>query len=99
MNPAAQQVAKRGMNQAVTAQPCLPGKSLRHDQQAVMSATVAGAGVTGVFRRIVDQFETDRRQGGESLADDCAKVDRFGAGRRVTHAGNTFLNGLTLTVA
>ena len=99
MNPVGQQVAESGMNQAVATQPCLPGKNLRDDQQAVMPAAAADAGVTGVFRRIVDQFETNRRQGGESLANDCAKVGRFGAGRGITHAGSTFLNGLTLTVA
>ena len=85
------------MNHAVPGDTAVAEKNRRHDQQSIVSAAAAGPFVTGVSRRVVDQFATLRKQHGQALLD-----DRFALGSRsgrilIAHAGSAFLNGLTLT--
>jgi len=85
------------MNHAVPGDTAVTEKGRRNNQQAIVGAAAAGTFVTGVSSRVVDQFATLRKQGGQSLLD-----DRFPLGSRtvcvlIAHAGSAFLNGLTLT--
>mgnify|MGYP000918823433 CR=1 FL=1 len=99
MNPCLQQVAKRGMDQAVTSQPSLAGEDGRDDQQTIVPAAAFGTGMARVPSRVVDHLQADRRQRCESLLNDRDNAGRSTSGGHVGHAGKAFLNGLTVTVA
>ncbi len=99
MNTGAQEVAKRVMEQAVTRQTALAGERGRDDQQAKMTTTAFGAGVAGVPRGVVDHLQAKRLKNAESLLNDCLNLCSSADSARVTHAGSTFLNGLTVTAA
>jgi hypothetical protein len=65
VNPGLQQVAKRGMDQAVTGQPSLAGKSGRDDQQAIVPAAAFGTCVArraGPSRRSVPGESAQHRE-------------------------------------
>ncbi len=83
----------------MTGETRLAGKSGRNDQQAIVFAATAGACVAGVPGRVIDQFQTDRRQNCEPLLNDRDDVSSIGGGWRFSHAGSAFLNGLTITLA
>ena len=99
MNPGLQQVAKRGMDQAVTSQPSLAGKGGSDDQQTIVPAAAFGTCMARVPSRVVDHFKSNRIEDRETLPDD--RFDVAGCAPRVlcSHAGSTFLNGFTATVA
>ena len=97
MNTAAHQIAECFVNHAVADQAFLAGKIRRDDQQPIVTAATLGALMTSVPRRIVDQFQANRRQDGESLADDRLAVGGKTGALRIAHAGRAFLNGLTVT--
>lgn len=82
------------MHEAVTPQPRLPGKGCGDDQQAVVPAAAPGAGMARMASRIVDQLESLRAQGSESLADEPGHAFSVAA-----HAGSTLRKGLTVTPA
>ena len=82
----------------MTGETRLTGKSGRDDLQAIVPAATAGACMAGVPGRVVDQFQTDRRQNCEPLLNDRGDVCSIHRGRGITHAGSTFLNGLTITL-
>ncbi len=83
----------------MTGETRLTGKSGGDDQQAIVSAATSGACMAGVHGRVVDQFQTDRRQNCEPLLNDRGDVSSIGGGWRFSHAGSAFLNGLTITLA
>jgi len=93
------------MHQTVAPQPRLPGKGFGDDQQAVVPAAAAGAGVAGagvarMAGRIVDQLNLLRTQRGESLADEPGDAGSIAADECVAaHAGSTLRKGLTVTPA
>lgn len=62
-----------------------------------MAATAAGALVSGVQGRVIDQLQAQRIKPGQSLAKD--GFDVIWPMHALAHAGKTFLNGLTLTCA
>lgn len=97
MNPALQQIAKCLVNQAVPGQRRLAGESGRDDQQTVMPATASRACVARVPGRVVDQFQANWREQRQALANDCFDIGNIPGDWRFTHAGSTFLNGLTVT--
>lgn len=78
----------------MTGQPRLTGKSGGDDEQPIVTATASRTSVASVPGRIVDQFQANRRQHREPFAN--RRIDSFGSCRQ-THAGSTFLNGLTRT--
>ena len=83
------QFAQRVVDEPVTLQRRFSGEVRRNDQQAVVPA-LARAGVPGMLRGIVDQFELEWGKECESFPQqrfDCA------------HAGKAFLNGLIETSA
>ncbi len=88
------------MHQTVAPQPRLPGKGFGDDQQAVVPAAAAGAGVARMAGRIVDQLNLLRTQRGESLADEPGDAGSIAADECVAaHAGSTLRKGLTVTPA
>ena len=96
VNPGVHQIAKRRMHQAMTRQSAEACESIRDDQQAVVPPPALGTGMPGVPRRIIDHLQAIRQQRCESLANDrdhARNIDDL----HVSHAGNTFLNGLTVT--
>ena len=99
MNPSAQQVTERRMDQAVTSEARLTGEGVGDDQQAIVPAAALGAGVAGVPGGIVDQLQADRCEHRQALLNDRRDGGRAAGGGRRVHAGSTFLNGLTLTLA
>ena len=83
------QFGQRVVDEPVTLQRRFSGEVLRDDQQAVVSA-LARAGVPGMLRGIVVDFEPQRGKESESFPQ-----QRFD----VAHAGKAFLNGLIVTSA
>ena len=96
MNPAAHQFACRIIDQpmpsnhAVAGDSVFAGKGDGHDVEFVMPA-IPGAGMTGMAMGFIFDGDACRIQRGKSLAQ---QLNRF-----ATHAGSTFLNGLTVTLA
>ena len=90
MNAAAHQFACRIINQPVPGNGIFTGKSAGHNVEFVMPAILC-AGMTGMAMGFIFDGDTCRIQRGKSLAQ---QLHRF-----ATHAGNTFLNGLTVTLA
>ncbi len=83
------QIAQRVVDDSVPLQRRFAGKLARDDQQAVVPA-LACTGVAGMLCGIVDKFQLQRGQKGESFPQ-----QRFDA----AHAGKAFLNGLIVTSA
>ena len=90
MNPAAHQVARSFVNQAMAGQGIFAGKCMGNDVDLIVP-TVAGTGMASMQMRLVINREVLGLQGRQALAQ---QIDGIGA-----HAGRTFLNGLTLTLA
>ena len=84
------QFAQSVVDEPVTLQCRFAGEMFRNDQQFVMPAAAARAGVSGMLRRIVDDFQAERGEEGEPFLQQCLDV---------AHAGKAFLNGLTVTLA
>ena len=85
------------MNQAVPGDTAMADKSRRNDQQAIVSAAIAGAFVTGMSSRVVDQLATQRSEIRQSFPDQCFPFCSSTCSLLIAHAGSAFLNGLTLT--
>ena len=97
MDVGAHQIAERLVHQAVAGQRGFAGKACGDDVQALMAAA-AGAGVAGMLRGVIDQFDTFCIQRGEPGADERFDLgERQGAG--AAHAGKTLRKGLTVTRA
>ena len=90
MNPAAHQFACRIIDQPMPGNSVFAGKGDGHDVEFVMPA-ISGAGMTGMAMGFIFDGDACRIQRGKSLAQ---QLNRF-----ATHAGSTFLNGLTVTLA
>lgn len=98
MNPTAQKVGERLMNQAMPCQRRLSGKCRTDNEQTDMPTAAAGAFVARMPRRVVDQFEALRRERGEALANLRLQL-LTNAHAGFTHAGRAFLKGFTVTCA
>ncbi len=90
MNPAAHQFACRIIDQPMPSNGVFAGKGGSNDVEFVMPA-IPGAGMTGVAMGFIFDGDAGRIQRGKLLA---KQLNRF-----ATHAGSTFLNGLTVTLA
>ena len=77
------------VNQAVTGEGGQTAKLGRHQRQTKMSAARSGARVACMLRALILEHNIFGCEAGKAL------VYQFGG----THAGNTFLKGLTLTEA
>lgn len=88
MDAVSHQIACRLINQAMAGNRVFAGKSVGNNGQAVM-ATLAGTGMASVKVRFVVDGEGYGIQALQSLAQ---QLNCFGS-----HAGSTFLNGLTVT--
>ena len=87
------QIVKGGIDETVTGKSRFPGEFGRNDEQPIMAATQS-PGVTGMLGRVIDDFQSRRFEPDESFTH-----KRFNRRFGLIHAGNTFLNGLTLTLA
>lgn len=88
------QLVKGGIDQSMAGDGRFSGEFGRNNEQTVMTAATSGASVTGMFGRVVDYFQSRGVESGQAFA-------HQGFDRRcgLVHAGKTFLNGLTLTLA
>jgi len=93
------QFAKGVVDESVPGQRRLAGERCRDDKQSVVTATAAGAGMTGMQRRVVNQFQAQRLQSGQPFAQNGFEIAGRVLRRDLVHAGNAFLKGLTLTLA
>jgi len=90
MNAAAHQVASRIIDQPMPGDGVFAGKGGCHDVEFVMPA-IPGTGMAGMAMRFVFDGDAERIQRDKPLTQ---QLDGFAA-----HAGSTFLNGLTVTLA
>ena len=88
MNPAAHQIPGRRVNQSVPGDRIFSAKSLGNNSQLVVSAVLC-ASVPGMAMRLIEDVDRQRLKAGQSLTQAFNGV--------LTHAGKTFLNGLTVT--
>ena len=94
------QLVKCVIDKPMTSQSRFAGEFGGNNKQTIVPATTFGACVTGVFGRVVDQFELQGVEPGQPLAQDGFNPGWRGLlSGRLFHAGKTFLNGLTLTLA
>jgi hypothetical protein len=92
MNSIAHQVASGIIHQAVALYGAESCKAGGHDQDGKMPP-FAGAGMASVLVAVIADFQHDRLELAEGLAQ---WFDDMG---ECAHAGSTFLNGLTVTLA
>lgn len=85
------QIAQRVVDDPVPLHRGFPGKMRRDDEQSIMPAA-ARAGVSRVLRGIIFKLKPYRGKKSQLFPDQ--RFDVYGA-----HAGNTFLNGLIVTLA
>ena len=85
------------MDEPVACQRRFSAKTFGDDEQAVVAAT-AGTGVASVLGRVVDQFDVQRREAGQALAQRGFKVGPTMIADSLRHAGMVCLNGLTETL-
>jgi hypothetical protein len=89
MNFLVHHITKGFIHKPVTCQRALAGKLRGNNRERVMPATAFGAFVPGVFGTVIKNFHAFRGKGGEFL------LHLF----QGVHDGNTFLKGLTVTLA
>lgn len=88
MDAVSHQIPRCRINHAMAGDGVFAGEGLGDNLQIVMTA-LFGTSMTGVTMRLIFNDQRQRLQAGQSFAQ---QFDRFG-----THAGRTFLNGLTVT--
>ena len=86
------------MDEPVACQRRFSAKTFGDDEQAVVAAAATGTGVAGVLCRVVDQFDAQRREAGQALAQRGFKVGPTMIADSLRHAGMVCLNGLTETL-
>ena len=97
------QFAKGGVDEPVSGQRRLSGELRRDNEQSVVTAAAPCACMTGVLRRVVNQFHARWPESGQPVAQIRFEIGFEIAGRflrwGLAHAGKAFLKGLTLTLA
>ena len=68
------QFAEGIVDEAVSGNGGFAGEGGRDDEQAIVTATASGAGMTGVQGRVVDQFQLKRVKRCQPVAQDCLEV-------------------------
>ena len=93
------QFAQGVVDEPVSGQRRLAAELCRDNKQSIVTAATLGAVMTGMQRRVVNQFHAQRVETGQPFAQNGFKIAGRFLRRGQVHAGNAFLNGLTLTRA